>query len=254
MLWVCKPFLSPSASFKVHAEIQSKHMHFTALTGYNSSALYENNCSLSAGNKTLHYAPFSYPVHPGWDAGSDAGYDDMTTLITPILTVYMPVANVERTECCYQPKAVLECLRARDFNENSRVAPALAAGTPWPKPLSAGAKGGIAAGVVIFVLAVGGLLLFLWIAKRKKHARAAVAAAAAQSDMKAGDNDRDLPPEADAGFGIYELAPRNRKSELDGLIVSELGGGGGKPSELANTSALAELSAENTRDVLGRGH
>jgi hypothetical protein len=227
-----------------------------ALTGYNSSILYENNCTLSAGNKTLHYAPFAYPVlNPGWETGSDEGYDNITNAITPILTVYMPVANVERMGCCNAPNTVIECLRARDFNETSRVAPALAAGTPWPKPgaLSAGAKGGVAAGVVVFVLAVAGCLLFLWIAKRKKRARAAAAAAAAQPDLKAGDDDKDLlPPEADAGFSVHELAPRDRKSELDSMVVSELGGGGGKPSELANTSVPAELSAENPRDIAGR--
>jgi hypothetical protein len=180
----------------------------------------------------------------------------MTNAITPILTVYMPVANVERMGCCNAPNTVIECLRARDFNETSRVAPALAAGTPWPKPgaLSAGAKGGVAAGVVVFVLAVAGCLLFLWVAKRKKRARAAAAAAAAQPDLKAGDDDKDLlPPEADAGFSVHELAPRDRKSELDSMVVSELGGGGGKPSELANTSVPAELSAENPRDIAGRG-
>jgi hypothetical protein len=207
--------------------------------------LYDSNCTISAGNKTLYYTSFTYPDNPEWETGSDAGYDNMTNAITPILTVYMQVANMERMSCCHQPKTVLECLRAGDVNETSRVASALARGTPWPKPdaLSAGAKGGVAAGVVIFLLAVGGLL-FLWIAKRKKHARAAEAA---QSDMKAGHDDKDLPPEADAGFGLHELAPRDRKSELDSMIVSELGGGGGKRSELANTSLPAELSAEDTR-------
>jgi hypothetical protein len=107
---------------------------------------------------------------------------------------------------------------------------------------------------VLFVLAVAGCLLFLWIAKRKKRARAA--AAAAQSDMKAGDDDNKdlLPPEADAGFSIHELAPRDRKSELDSMVVSELGGGGGgKPSKLANTSVPTELPAENSRDVSRSG-
>jgi hypothetical protein len=165
--------------------------------------------------------------------------------------VYMPVANVERMGCCNSPNTVIECLRARDFNETSRVAPALAAGTPWPKPgaLSAGAKGGVAAGVVVIVLAVAGCLLFLWITKRKKRA----AAAAQSDDIKAGEDDL-LPPEADAGFSVHELAPRDRKAELDSMVVSELGGGGGgKPSELANTSVPAELSAESPGHTLGRG-
>lgn len=190
---------------------------------------------------------FAYPVlSDEWDLGSDIGYDNMTNTIVPILTVYMPVANVERRECCYRPDSILECLRASNFNENSRVAPALAEGTPWRKPgaLSAGAKGGIAAGVVVFVLTAGGILLYLWIAKRKKRVRAA--AAAAQTDAKTGEDNKDLPPEADAGFGIHELTPKDRKQELDGLVVSELGGHGNKPAELANTSGPVELPAVAT--------
>ena len=193
-------------------------------------------------------AYFSYPSDPEWETGSDLGYDNITNEVTPILTVYLPVANVERTGCCNKPKTILECIRPSNFSEGSRVATALTEGTPWPKPgaLSAGAKGGIAAGVVVFLLAVGGILLYLWIAKRKKRARAATAAA--QSDIKSSDDDAKLPPEADAGFGIYELTPKDRKLELDSAVVSELGGGGSKPSELANTSGPVELPAGNTRN------
>jgi hypothetical protein len=218
------------------------------MTGYNSSPLYTDNCTLSAGDKTLYPAYFSYPVNPEWETGSDLGYDNITNEITPILTVYMQVANMERRSCCDTPKTILECIRASDFSEGSRVAPALAEGTPWPKPgLSAGAKGGIAAGVVVFVLAVGGLVLYLWIVKRKKRARAA--SAALQSDIKSSDNDVKFPPEADADMGIHELTPNDRKQELGGTVVSELGGGKSKPSELANTSGPVELPAENTKEA-----
>jgi hypothetical protein len=222
-----------------------------ALTGYNSSDLYYTNCTLSAGNKTLNQAGFSYPVSsPEWATGSDAGYDNITNAVTPILTVYMPVANTERTGCCNTPNSVLECIRPSNFAEGSRVAPALAAGTAWPKPgaLSAGAKGGIAAGVVVGVLVAAGLGLYFWIVKRRKRAQAASigsGSGAAQSDAK--PSDEILLPEADAGVGVYELSPKDRKQELDGIVVSELGGGGGKPSELAGRSALFELPAGTER-------
>jgi len=191
----------------------------------------------------LYPVGFAYPVDTNeWDAGSDIGYDNITNAVTPMLTVYMPVANTERRGCCNPARSILECLRPRDFSEGSRVAPALAEGTPWPKPgaLSAGAKGGIAAGVVVFILAAAGILLYVWNARRKRRARAAVAAA--HSDIKTEDDDKMLPPEADAGFGMYELPPKDRKQELDGMTVSELGGGG-KPSELANDSKPVELPA-----------
>jgi hypothetical protein len=102
----------------------------------------------------------------------------------------MPVANTERVGCCNMPNSVLECIRPSNFAEGSRVAPALAAGMAWPKPgtLSAGARGGIAAGVIVGVLAAGGLVLYFWIAKRRKRAQAASEASkvggAAQSDAK----------------------------------------------------------------------
>lgn len=203
---------------------------------------------MSAGNKTLHPAYFSYPSDPSWewDIGSDRGYDNITNTITPILTVYLPVANVERRGCCNKPKSILECIRPSNFREGSRVAPALAEGKPWPKPgLSAGAKGGIAAGVVVFVLAAAGVALYLWMAKRKKRAREA--SAAAQSDTRSSDEDIKLPPEADGGFSVHELTPKDLKQELDGTTVSELGGGKSKLSELANTSAPVELPAENIK-------
>lgn len=196
----------------------------------------------------MYPAYFSYPSDPSseWDIGSDYGYDNITNEITPILTVYMPVANTDRRGCCNKPKTILECIRPSNFSEGSRVATALAEGTSWPKPsLSAGAKGGIAAGVVVFVLAVGGILLGLWIVKRKKRAHAA--SAAARSDIKSSDDDVKLPPEADAGFGVHELTPKDRKHELEGTVVSELDGGKSKPSELANTSGPAELPAEDTK-------
>lgn len=192
----------------------------------------------------MHPAYFQYPTYPEWRAGSNIGYDNITNEITPILTVYFTVANVERRQCCDRPQSVLECVRPRNFSEGSRVPTALAKGRPWPKPgLSTGAKGGIAAGAVVFVLAVGAVLT-LRIAKRKKRTRAA--AAAALSDTKSSDDDIKLPPEADAGFGVHELTSKDRKQELDSAIVSELGGGKGKPSELANTSRPVELPADNT--------
>lgn len=182
-------------------------------------------------------------MNPERRAGSDIGYDNITNEITPILTVYFTVANVERKQCCDKPQSVLECVRPSNFSEGSRVPSALAKGRPWPKPgLSAGAKGGVATGVVVFVLAVG-VVLYLSMAKRKKRARAVTAAA--QSDTKSSDDDTELAPEADAGFGVHELTSKDRKQELDGTIVSELGGVKSKPSELANTSAPVELPAEN---------
>lgn len=179
-----------------------------------------------------------------WRTGTDAGYDNATQEINPILTVYMPVANLERTSVYSYAPSVLKCVQAKNFSESSRVSPALPEGTPWPSPggsLSAGAKGGIAAGVVVFVLLVGGMLLSLWLIKRRKRR---AREAAERRDEAAGENDKDLPPEADNTVEINELVAKDRKPELDSVDVVELGGGQGEPVEIASRTAPAELAAE----------
>lgn len=179
-----------------------------------------------------------------WEIGTDAGYDNATQDITPILTMYMPVANTERTGSRNYVPSVLRCLQAKNFSESSRVSPALAEGTPWPSSggsLSAGAKGGIAAGVVVFVLLVSGMLLSLWLIKRRKRR---ARDAAERRDEAAGENDKDLPPEADDTVVINELGAKDRKPELDSVDVVELGCGQGEPVELENRTAPAELAAE----------
>jgi hypothetical protein len=158
----------------------------------------------------------------------------------------MPVANTERKGCCNTPNSVLECIRASNFAEGSRIAPALAAGTAWPKPgaLRAGAKGGIAAGVVVGVPGSVGLGLYFWILKRRKRAQAANdASKASMGDGAAQSDAKLLLPEADAGCCVYELSPKDQKQELNGIVVSELGDGGGKAAELASTEGAVELPA-----------
>lgn len=110
--------------------------------------------------------------------------------------------------------------------------------------MSAGAKGGIAAGVIVLAFSTAGILLYLWGVKRKKRARTATETA--QVDRKTNNVDN-LPPEADTDFGVHELAPKDRKQELDGLIVSELGSSDSSPAELANTQGPVELPADHYR-------
>ena len=194
----------------------------------------------------MYPAYFSYPAPLDWDTGSDLGYDNMTNTIVSILTVKFTVANMERTQCCNRPEVDLQCIRATDFSEGSRVAPALPQGTPWPKPgvLSTGAKGGIAAGVIVLALSTAGILLYFRGAKRKKRARTATEAA--QADRKTNNVDN-LPPEADTDSGVHELTSKDRKQELDSLMVSELGSSNSSPAELANTQRLVELPADHYR-------
>jgi hypothetical protein len=215
-----------------------------ALTGFNDSILYSANCTPHGDGKTFHRVPV--PINRAnndWRSGTDAGYDNATRDILPILTVYMPVANVKRTSFYSVAPSALQCVRTQEFSESSRVSPSLPKGTPWPSSsaggLSGKAKGGVIAGVVVFVVLVAGLLFLLWLIKRKKR-RAREAEAARLSVAP----DEKLPPEADGSLAVHELDPRDKKPELDGVSVAEMEGGGGRPPELATREAPVELSAE----------
>jgi hypothetical protein len=158
----------------------------------------------------------------------------------------MPVANVKRTSFYSVAVSALQCVRVREYGEESRVSPALPKGTVWPSPvtgLSTSAKSGVIAGVVVFVILVGSLLLCLWLIKRKKRrTREAVARLAAVPD----DETEQLPPEADGSHVISELSPKDRRPEIEGVSIVEMEGGG-RPSELANTAAPVELPTESNR-------
>lgn len=207
---------------------------------------------MSAGDKSFRPVPLMSVVVDDRRAGNNLGYDNATQEINPLLTIHMPVANMEREReqngSLPQAQSILQCVRASNISEGSRVAPELPEGTPWPSRgsgLSPAAKGGIAAGVVSCALVVGGLVLWFWLVKRKKRAQEA-AAAKTSSEVSPGDNDRNLPPgaEADSANGVHELTPHDRKLEIDGVNVSELDSSNSK-AELADTAAPVELSAEN---------
>jgi hypothetical protein len=219
-----------------------------ALTGYNDSDLYNRNCSASAEDKIFHSVPVAITrANSDWRSGNDIGYDNATHDVLPILTVYMPVANVKRTDFYSIAISALQCVRIKDYSEGSRVSPALPEGTAWPYPatgLSMGANRGIIAGVVVFVVLAGSLLLCLWLVRRKKRrAKESAARLAAAPD----DGNEKLPPEADGSHVVNELSPKDKKPEIDGVTIVEMEGAGGRPSELPNTAAPVELPAESNR-------
>jgi len=182
-----------------------------------------------------------------WRLGTEVGYGNATHDVLPILTVYMPVANVKRTDFYSIAISALQCVRVKDYSEGSRVSPALLEGTAWPSSstgLSMGAKGGIIAGVVVFVVLVGGLLLGLWFVRRRKR-RAKVSAE--RLAVAYDDGNEKLPPEADGSHIVNELSPKDKKPEIDGVTIVEMEGTGGRPSELPTTAAPVELPVEINR-------
>jgi hypothetical protein len=199
--------------------------------------LYNRGCTVeSAPNKTFHGVESS----PG--LSGIAGYDSATREISAVLAVYMPVANVKRASFYSQANSTLTCLRASNFSENSRQSPALPAGKPYKysSGLSTGVKGGIVAGVVLAVLVLAAITAW-FILRRRKQRKAKLAAE--KSNVAHGGVENELPPEADGEYGLHQLRSVDRKPELAGGEIVELGGGRGKPAELGDTSP-AELPAE----------
>ena len=227
-------------------------INIMTLTGYNDSLLDNGPCTLHRGNKSFKSTSTSLAQ------SSIESYDNATRNIHPILSVYMPVANVDRKgPFTSWANSSLQCVRTRDFNATSRVPPALAAGKPYnySKGLSGGAIGGIVVGVVVGVAIIAGLSLwFCWLKPRRRKR-----AQAAQSEkLDGGAMEKKLPdvPEAEGG-GVSELSPVDRKPEMDSSPVHELGakqqwaeigggpiaemdGGGGKPVELAGSTGYPE--------------
>lgn len=84
-----------------------------------------------------------------WAYYSDDLYDYLSTLIAPIITIYMPTANAEVSSANTDYSAFLTCLHVDHFNQGSRVAPALPSATPVNYGGKSGLSGGAIAGIVI---------------------------------------------------------------------------------------------------------
>lgn len=104
-------------------------------------------------------------------------YDNATQSIFPILTVHMPVANVDREGEFYgKANSSLLCVRAKDISPGSRIPPALEVGVPWvvresSGGLGDGVKGGIAAGAVVVALVAVGVAAWWFLRKRSQRRR-----------------------------------------------------------------------------------
>jgi len=202
------------------------------LTGYNSSALDRSSCTRSSGNKTLHN------IETIVKDGSTATYDNITRSIYPALSVYFPVANINRHSYYSGANSSLRCLRVQDYGTDSRVSPALPAGQPYrySHGLSKGAIAGIVVGVVVGVAIVAGLLTWICLRRRKQAKSTAEASESRENGVREVKD-----PEMD-GIEISELPPTDRKPEIQGSSILELSGHQ-RPAELGDHSKPAELSA-----------
>lgn len=147
----------------------------SALTGKNSTNLEASACDLTATSANQHFRRVTTQTQ---NSTFDAYYN-ATRSIYPILTVHMPVANAARESEPYtRANSSLQCVRARDSGEISEPVDPLPPGEPWAvedngdSGLRAGAKGGIAAGVVVVVLLVIGCAVWLYLRQgSRRHAK-----------------------------------------------------------------------------------
>lgn len=97
-------------------------------------------------------------------------YTNVTRLIAPVLTVFMPVANQEATISITRSVTELSCLHINHINEGSYVPPAEPTPTSTSDSssdaLSGGTIAGIVVGVILAILLICGIGFWFW-RKRK---------------------------------------------------------------------------------------
>lgn len=213
-----------------------------ALTGYNDTAL-DMGCPLQVGDKTYY----------NLGTGAPSSYDEATRSVHPILTVYMPVANIEHTWQQGNAVSKLTCAHVKQFHGGSRVSPALPSGTPYSygQGLGKGAIAGIVLSVVVFIAIVAGLLAYFYLRKRQRQMQqvgnqpVAKHVAIPEIDdtgraeltpadpMHEPDSKRDVPEMDDAQGLPGELSVVGREPVVtSGRAIAEMGDGQGKPAEL----------------------
>ena len=217
------------------------------LTGYNESTLDRGSCTLQKGNKTFQ------SVESNRKAFSTSTYDNMTRSIYPALSVYFPVANINRQVFYSWANSSLSCLRVQNFDAESRVSPALPAGHAYRRRrrrLRKGVIAGLAVGVAAAVVVIAALVAWICL-RRRRQAKTKSTAEARDQDHREVYRDK-KGVEVD-GAGLSELSPTQREAEIDGTTFAELHGNE-KPAELGGHTKPAELGDSGKPAELSAGH
>lgn len=135
-----------------------------------SDTEYTGGCSLNDTDATFYNLNTqSVPI------STRPAFKALVEYVTPILNVFLPVANAEAPTVIGTAKTIATCIRADHINAGSWDPPALPAPTPikyGSGGLGGGAIAGIVVGVVVGVaLIVAGLAFWLW--RKRRSARKA---------------------------------------------------------------------------------
>lgn len=224
------------------------------MTSHNDSWLYDG-CSLTdeETNATFHYATGTSGFTSAYsEEVQKIVYSNFTQITIPVLTIFLPIADVEAETHIANAKAALTCPHINHINAGS-LEPYAA---PTPTPIGSGSSlsGGAIAGIVIGVLAVLaialGALWFFWFRKRRASKKGEVLS----------DGHGDHPPPAYHDTKISEAPYDNEQvplTELSGQDSQvrpelatqksgprvELAGDAGHYKEAGVSTPVAELPA-----------
>jgi hypothetical protein len=148
-------------------------------TDYDSTGLFFGSpgdpCMAKGDSNKTFNGVFAY-LYAEDNATSHAKYDKLQADVSPLLTVFMPVANSKRSVSVTQASSTMTCARVTDYKPGSRIPASL--GEPTPVHISTGGaslSNGEIAGVVVAVTLGSGLLavaLVVWWLRRRKASRA----------------------------------------------------------------------------------
>lgn len=180
------------------------------MTSHNDSWLYDG-CSLrnEEDDTTFHYATGNTVFTSGYPLDvQKILYYNLTSITIPVLTVFLPIADVERETTIQTANAALSCPRVTQINEGSLQTPPLPEPTPvGGSSLSGGAIAGIVIGVLAAIAIVLGALWFFYFRKRRASKKAS----------KESEN----PPAYTAEAKMAEAPPQNEQMALTELSGQE---------------------------------
>jgi hypothetical protein len=166
----CRPYFN---------ETKYRPIGVALTTDYNSTGLFFGSpgdpCMVKGDSNETFNGVIAY-LYAEDDATTHAEYDRLQDDCNPVLTVFMPVANSERSVSVQEASSTMTCVRVTDYSRGSRIPPSR--GEPTPVHVSTGdasLSNGEIAGVVVAITVGVGLLvaaLVVWWLRRKKASRA----------------------------------------------------------------------------------